>query len=319
MFESLTGRRPEHNRDSLVVEAADGSGQRFEFQYTRRPEAGANYLQGAQLKAWVAHSGAVVGDAMALRAAGDGTALVLRIPGPGQAQQQRPQGAGHMEGTDESDQVAAWIAEAEGGVSPRGARKRKQSQWGAEWVVPQKRSPPAAALEHPSPRHVLDAAADAASPAAPARGPRLVPHVVAPSAAFMQRAADAVQRKVQQALAAFEAADSEAPDSMLPPLRLLAIAGQGGKVLRVSAAERSGVCRLPHCPRAGLPSFRGPADVLPAAPRFVPCRAQGAVHGWAGLSLETQRDVFDAALIASSGGDWEQLEGVVGLALGSAA
>ncbi|EFN57579.1 hypothetical protein CHLNCDRAFT_143250 [Chlorella variabilis] len=47
-----------------------------------------------------------------------------------------------------------------------------------------------------------------------------------------ERAAQAAERKVQQALAAFAAADMESGDSMLRPLRLLVLANKGGQTLR---------------------------------------------------------------------------------------
>jgi hypothetical protein len=44
----------------------------------------------------------------------------------------------------------------------------------------------------------------------------------------------ATRRKEQQALRAFETADMNSSNSMLRPLRLLALAGHGGQLLRVS-------------------------------------------------------------------------------------
>ena len=35
---------------------------------------------------------------------------------------------------------------------------------------------------------------------------------------------------------------------------------------------------------------------------------QDVLKGWASLSLERQRRMFDAALLAALGGDWEELE-----------
>ena len=49
-----------------------------------------------------------------------------------------------------------------------------------------------------------------------------------------ERAAQAAQRKVEQALAVFASADVQSGDSMLRPLRLLALANLGGATLRVS-------------------------------------------------------------------------------------
>lgn len=57
--------------------------------------------------------------------------------------------------------------------------------------------------------------------------------------ALTDLAARVAQRKVQQALEAFAAADTQSAESMLRPLKLLAIGGKGGEVLRVSRPRRS--------------------------------------------------------------------------------
>ncbi len=57
-------------------------------------------------------------------------------------------------------------------------------------------------------------------------------------AALAARVEAATQRKVAQALAAFEEADLTSSDSMLRPLRLLAIANKGGQLLRVRGLPR---------------------------------------------------------------------------------
>ena len=45
------------------------------------------------------------------------------------------------------------------------------------------------------------------------------------------------------------------------------------------------------------------------------CTPQEVVGGWSGYSLEMQQDLFDAALVVASEGDWGQLEGQLRLAL----
>jgi hypothetical protein len=62
-------------------------------------------------------------------------------------------------------------------------------------------------------------------------------------------ATQVAQRKVQQALEAFAAADTESAESMLRPLKLLAIGGKGGQVLWVSPAPET-ACQLPDDPHA---------------------------------------------------------------------
>ena len=76
----------------------------------------------------------------------------------------------------------------------------------------------------------------AAAGVSPAAAPAAAPGAGGPSAAatLAERMAMATQRKEQQALKAFETADMDSPDGMLRPLRLLALAGHGGQLLRVS-------------------------------------------------------------------------------------
>lgn len=59
-------------------------------------------------------------------------------------------------------------------------------------------------------------------------------------AALAARVEAATQRKVAQALAAFEEADLSSAESMLRPLRLLAVANKGGQLLRVRGGAGGG-------------------------------------------------------------------------------
>lgn len=80
---------------------------------------------------------------------------------------------------------------------------------------------PAAAATEDS---IAAAAAGAAQPAAVGSSPALAAH-----------AAQAAQRRVEQAVRAFEeAGDTASPEAMLRPLRLLALVGHGGALLQVS-------------------------------------------------------------------------------------
>ena len=56
---------------------------------------------------------------------------------------------------------------------------------------------------------------------------------VSSSPALAARAAQVAQRRLEQALQAFEEADAGSPEGMLRPLRLLALVGHGGRLLQV--------------------------------------------------------------------------------------
>lgn len=98
-------------------------------------------------------------------------------------------------------------------------------QAGAEPAL-QADAPAAAATEDS-----MAAAAAAPRLAAPGSSPVLAAH-----------AAQAWQRQVDQALLAFEAGDRRSPESMLRPLRLLALVGNGGALLQVGALSCMCAC-----------------------------------------------------------------------------
>lgn len=152
-------------------------------------------------------------------------------------------------------------------------------------------------------------------------------------------AAEAAQRRVEQAALAFAAADREAAASMLRPLQqlLLALGKKGGAALQVSRNGLSCVCSS-HCPilhsrqlgwtavvhvgqhvhRLAAGKIVHTLDCIRAAhlnAMMAPTVAQEVVAGWAGYSVARQQDLFDAALLVSSEGDWGQLEGQLRLAL----
>ena len=101
--------------------------------------------------------------------------------------------------------------------------------------------------------------------------------VAQPSPGLAAVRAAAEQHVLQQAVAAFQTADTASSDSMLRPLRRVLLAGKGGATL---------------------------AEV---------------VASWCSYPLARQQDLFSLAVLAASGGRWDELEGSLSLALDPAA
>jgi hypothetical protein len=146
----------------------------------------------------------------------------------------------------------------------------KEEEEEAEGVQQQQTAAAAAAEEQ---HQQQQADAGACAPAATGS-----PQVVAqPSPGLAAVRAAAEQHVLQQAVAAFQTADTASSDSMLRPLRRVLLAGKGGATL---------------------------AEV---------------VGSWGSYPLARQQDLFSLAVLAASGGRWDELEGSLSLALDPAA
>lgn len=77
------------------------------------------------------------------------------------------------------------------------------------------------------------AIATPAAAAAAATEDSMAAAAVGSSPALAARAVQVAQRRLEQAVQAFEEADTDSPESMLRPLRLLALVGHGGRLLQV--------------------------------------------------------------------------------------
>ena len=211
--------------------------------------------------------------------------------------------------------------------------------------------PPApAAQPAAAPRSGSSTPADA-TPAGPAALPLVAGSgtgpvgvgIAAPVVQQVQQQQQQVQQQQQQqqqpadgalaAAAAAAVADADTSDSasMLSALRLLADAGKGGALLQVRAALAL-VLRLAaaRCPRVLLcpsPACLGTTPCRPAASPtlpppsllpsllLLPCVFQEVVANWSSYSELAQQDMFSALQLPVAGGDWEQLEGRLQVAL----
>jgi hypothetical protein len=133
------------------------------------------------------------------------------------------------------------------------------------------------------------------------------------------RAAEFAQRRVLDAIAAFEEADGSSK-SMLRPLGMLRQAGHGGQVLQVRAqccAGLAGRVQRQYCGLALAVCLRGPSHAF----LWFCSRpdVQSVVKEWKTYSAEQQRELFDAALMTASKQAWDDLEDDLQLALDLAA
>lgn len=134
-------------------------------------------------------------------------------------------------------------------------------------------------------------------------------------AGVADRAAEAAQRKLQQALAALAAANAADPAGLLRPLCQLATLGYGGQPLKVGRWVLA-FAVMAAVPPKQLQPEQPPTDSLSTV--------QDVVAGWARLPPEAQQDVVDTVLlvagqVAAGSDDWEALEAQLALALAWAA
>ncbi|EFN57580.1 hypothetical protein CHLNCDRAFT_143252 [Chlorella variabilis] len=158
-----------------------------------------------------------------------------RGAGPGkqqQREQQQVQQAGSRKRKQAADEAAA-DEEGEAG-RPAGKRHRRRRQQQQQQQQQQQAAAPHVGggdAGQPS----SSGGAGSKAGAAPASKPFAGPSGAAPvpgARPLDDIMAQAAERKVQQALAAFAAADMQSGDSMLRPLQLLVLAGNGGQTLR---------------------------------------------------------------------------------------
>lgn len=129
------------------------------------------------------------------------------------------------------------------------------------------------------------------------------------AACLAARAAEAKQRRMRQAEEAFQEADMDSAESMLCPLRLLAMVGHGGQLLQVRLHVA-----VPCCARAG-PELVALPPTAASTTLSAATTAQDVVDRWPSYPLERQQEVFDAALVVASTQAWHELESRLRLAL----